>query len=424
MKKMNKHIIYLASIAILATSCGLAEGGSTGKGSKIFPFEIPEERPKFKLSASMETLYERYGVPLPQQNELYSQFRFSAITGFDYDDASGKISRRDPSRIIRVGDIYYIWYTLRQTQSAPLGADACNDTIPSTDWDLSDIGYAISKDGFNWEEKGVALSRPPRPLQGHRSISTPEILVWKDKYYLYFQAFSDASGTAGGDNCPVAMAEASSPDGPWQYYDDIVIPTGNSGDWDQYSIHDPLPVVFKGKIYMYYKSDYNADMGLVRSQGLAVGDNPFGPFAKSKLNPVLSSGHETQYFRFREGIAAIATRDGHEHYTIQYSEDGVNFNQASIGDLMPEASGLYDPDAFTNVEHANGITWGICHVNNYRKGGTYSNIFRFDCDLSLTLDDPEMKNNHVYPTYEEYLRRGLSPKQRARIKGDLRQEKR
>ncbi|MFI3333581.1 MAG: hypothetical protein SNI51_09020 [Rikenellaceae bacterium] len=418
---MNRYIICAASFVLLLASCGSHEGNTSNKEVDTFPYDIPYEKPDLELSASMEALYDRYGVPIPQQNELYTQFRFSPITGFDYDQASGKVTRRDPSRIIKVDGIYYVWYTLRQTDSAPLGAEACNDTIPSTDWDLSDIGYATSKDGFNWEEKGIAVARPSSPQQGHRSISTPEILVWQDKYYLYFQAFSEASGTSGGDNCPVAMAEAPTPDGPWQYYDDIVIPTGKSGAWDQYSIHDPLPVVFKGKIYMYYKSDYNKDMGQVRSQGVAIGDNPFGPFEKSALNPVISSGHETQYFRFKEGIAAIATRDGHEHYTVQYSDDGINFYQASICDLMPEASGLYDPDAFTNVEYANGITWGICHINNYSKGKTYSSIFRFDCDLSLKLDDPEMKVNHVRPTYEEYMRHGLSAKQRARIKGEMRQ---
>ena len=55
-----------------------------------------------------------------------------------------------------------------------------------------------------------------------------------------------------------------------------------------------------------------------------------GPFKKYELNPIISSGHETQFFRFKQGIASIMAKDGHENNTIQYSEDGKNFKVASI----------------------------------------------------------------------------------------------
>jgi hypothetical protein len=61
--------------------------------------------------------------------------------------------------------------------------------IPSTDWDLSEIWYATSEDGFVWQEQGVAVPRPAKPAPGWRSVSTPDVLFWKGKYYLYYQAF-------------------------------------------------------------------------------------------------------------------------------------------------------------------------------------------------------------------------------------------
>ncbi len=415
--------------AVAAVGCGGApqEQAAQSAEAQVFPFSIPDEKPSYPISSSMEATYDRY-APTPQQNELYSVFRFSPITGFDYSNGDGRQSRRDPSRIVKVGDTYYMWYTLRVTPAgAPAGAKGCSEDIPSVDWDLADIGYATSKDGFNWTEQGVAVHRPEAPTVGFRSISTPEILVWGDKYYLYYQAFEIASGTVG-DNCPVAMAEADSPDGPWKRVDKVILPTGGEGDWDQFNIHDPLPVVMNGKIYMYYKADWNyldesgtktkeSDRYHIRSMGVAVGDNPYGPFVKSELNPVLSSGHETQLFRFKEGVAAILTRDGNEHYTVQYSPDGFNFKQASIGGLMPDASGLYDPDAFTNTKDGRGITWGICHVNKYSSGSTHSVMFRFDCDLSQDVDDPEMKINHVRPKYEDFMNQGLTAKQKSTIPG-------
>ncbi len=388
---------------------------SADKPTQPFPYVMPLEKPDFKLSTSMERVYDSYGASRPQLNELYTQFKYTEIEGLDYNNSDGTVTRRDPTRIIKEGDTYYMWYTLRKTPGSPVGAAKATDVIPSADWDLSDIGYATSKDGFTWEEQGVAVPRPPKPQLGWRSISTPEILIWKGKYYLYFQAFSEMSGKRG-DDCPVAMAEADSPDGPWTFINQAVIPNGGEGEWDQYSIHDPLPIVFNDKIYLYYKSDYNERPNTIRSQSLAIADNPKGPFVKCEVNPVLSSGHETHLFRFKEGIAAVSERDGHEHNTIQYSEDGISFNIASIIEgFTPIAGAFYDPDAFTNTDYARGVSWGMGHYVKFSPVAQHSILLRYDCDLSLDVDDPIMKANYVHPTLEELLRRGLTTHQKERI---------
>ena len=35
----------------------------------------------------------------------------------------------------------------------------------------------------------------------------PDVLFWKGKYYLYYQAFLEMT-TTGGDNCPVSVSVA------------------------------------------------------------------------------------------------------------------------------------------------------------------------------------------------------------------------
>ena len=107
-----------------------------------------------------------------------------------------------------------MWYTHRQTPTPPQGAEKCTDEIPSSDWDLSEIWYATSDDGFTWQEQGVAIKRPEKPLVGWRSVTTADILEWEGKFYLYYQGFMEASGKRG-DDCPVAVSWADSPDGPW-----------------------------------------------------------------------------------------------------------------------------------------------------------------------------------------------------------------
>ena len=216
-----------------------------------FPYDMPKEKPERPLSAAMERNYDAYMGIRPETNELYTQFKYTRLKGFDYNGGDGTISRRDLSKVIYENGKYYVWYTYRNTPVPPKGPKLCSDTIPSTDWDLADIWYATSKDGFTWEEQGVAVPRPPEPNIGWRSVSTTDILVWKGNYYLYYQGFMEASGIRG-DYCPVAVSYADSPDGPWTPYNKIVIPNGAPGEWDQDSIHDPYPLLHNRKIYLYY----------------------------------------------------------------------------------------------------------------------------------------------------------------------------
>ena len=381
-----------------------------------FPYSFPDQKPAIPLSRAMERLYAQYPAPRPENNELFTQFKYTKLEGFDYHDGDGTISRRDPSKVIFADGKYYVWYTKRDTPKPPQGKGNHTDVLASADWDLGEIWYATSEDGFKWEEQGVAIPRPPKPQVGWRAVATADILKWEGKYYLYYQGFLQASGTRG-DDCPVAVSWADSPDGPWTPHDQVVVPNGAEGTWDQYSIHDPYPLVHDGKIYLYYKSDANGRPN-VRMHGLAIAEHPFGPFKKHPLNPVMNSGHETTLFSYKSGVAALSIKDGNEHFTIQYAEDWANFEIKSIVEFMPTAGGPFVPDAFTNTKDGRGITWGISHIIN--AGGDWNKnhaiLLRFDCDLSQDVHDDEMKKHHTTLPPEFYYTLGLTPAQRQRIK--------
>ena len=416
MKQIFIFPFIAVSLTIMMQSCTQTSGKPSNQ--KAFPFILPKEKPNRPLSAAMERNYTKYMAPRPEDNELYTQFRYTKLEGFDYNNHDGTISRRDPSKVIYENGKYYLWYTYRNTPVKPVGgrnAHLANDTIPSSDWDLAEIWYATSTDGFTWEEQGVAIPRPPKPEVGWRSVTTTDILIFEGKYYLYYQGFMEASGKRG-DDCPVAVSYSDSPDGPWTPYHKAVVENGKEGEWDQYSIHDPHPFIYKNKIYLYYKSDFDGDPNLVRMTGLAIADNPLGPFKKHPLNPVINSGHETVMFPFKEGMAAMVLKDGNEHFTIQYAKDGVNFEIASIVEMMPGAPGPFVPDAFANNGNGRGITWGISHLSPAFDWGRGSILMRFDCDLSLDIHDAEMKKHEQYHFNPEfYYQKGLSKKQRERI---------
>ena len=341
----------------------------------------------------MQRMWDKWNPHEDRGNELYSNFKFTPLEGLP---GGPNVSRRDPTKVVRVDGTYYVWYTCRRTDSPPVSIQAATDTIPGTDWDMADIWYATSRDGFKWTEQGVAVKRPPKPERGFRSICTPGILVWKGKYYLYFQAYSPMVG--GQVYCPVRVAVADSPDGPWHHHPEPVITPGPAGSWDNIKINDPCPIVHNNRILIYYKGApiERGDEYVLRMQGVAIADSPLGPFQKSPFNPVINSGHETCMWPWKDGVAALVALDGPEKNTIQYAHDGENFEMISILQAPPVAPGPFVPDAYANNGDGRGITWGLCHINPDGGGAAmYSILARFDCDLSRSVDRPFFKKNNL-----------------------------
>ncbi|MFI3269431.1 MAG: family 43 glycosylhydrolase [Rikenellaceae bacterium] len=419
---MKRIFGVTAAVAVIALSsccsdgaascprCGATSGELTVTNAKEGLHSNYPDRIE-KLSEAMRRNLE-YEGEYPMESELYTTFKYTVLEGFDYNGGDGTRSRRDPSKVIFENGKYYVWYTHRNTIAPPNKKGS--DVIPYTDWDLSEIWYATSKDGFKWEEQGVAITHAPKPEVGCRSVSTADILKFEGKFYLYYQSFLEPEGGVWRDVCPVSVSVADSPDGPWTRCGQSVVPKGAKGEWDENLIHDPFPMVHNGKIYLYYKSGYNhRDAG-----GLAIADRPEGPFMKCPQNPVLNSGHEVSLFPFREGVAAMVIKAGNEHNTIQYAEDWVNFKIASFVNIMPNAPAGFIADAFTDTKNGRGITWGMCHFLWQGKDRNYSVLDRFDCDLSLDVNDPQMKAQVTNLPREIYLNQKLSPKQRARIKAE------
>lgn len=369
--------------------------------TKGMPAKLYKTKPiDRKLSPAMERLYDVWPSPDDRQNGLFTNFKYSYVTGIGKDDG---ISRRDPTKVIKVDGMYYVWYTRRSIPGQPVGMAHENSDLPAVDWDLADIYYATSKDGFNWTEQGIAVGRAEKGQYGDRSVTTPDILVHGGRYYLYYQTFTGRFTPERGDYCDVSMAWADSPEGPWTKGSEPVIQLGGEGEWDSQAIHDPYPLAYKGQIWLFYKGqplDRSPDC-IVRALGVAIADRPEGPFVKPEINPVLNSGHETFLFPYKEGIAAVLTFDGPEKNTIQYAPDGVNFEIQSMVQCPPIAAGPFCPDAFDDNGDGKGVTWGLCHIsNNLIKPGSRrkmvengSFLARFDCDLHRDVDRQYFKNH-------------------------------
>ncbi len=338
------------------------------------------------------------------RNEFYTLFRYTPIEGLAYEEGVG---RRDPSNIIKVGDFYYVWYTRISGLKPTQNWRSATETQRAYRWDLAEIWYAKSADGYRWEEQGMAIGRGPKGSFDDRSVFTTNILVAKEKYYLCYQAQSSPFPYNDQPNV-VGMAKADTPDGPWEKLPEPILrpslphpdrsphepwESGPLGEWDSWKVHDPGITVYQGKYWLYYKGQQSGRFPFESKIGVAIADHPEGPYVKHPLNPLTNSGHEIWVWPYKSGIAMICDWAGPEKNTIQYAEDGLNFKVVAAVEDIPPAGGACIPDKFTDTKDGKGFSWGLCYVKD-----EWDWLARFDCDLHR--DKP--KSELVPDRYQHY----------------------
>ena len=178
-----------------------------------------DKPPGQPLSAATQRLYDKWGRYQDSASEFYTTFKYSHVSGIGKEAG---VTRRDPTTVLRIDGTYFVWYTRRQTandrdqSNKPPHRQQTWDT-PVYDWDLAEIWYATSDDGFNWVEQGVAVSRGPHWAYDGRSVFTPDVLMTSGKYYLYYQAVDYPYRHRTRNS--IGMSWATSPQGPWQRAD-------------------------------------------------------------------------------------------------------------------------------------------------------------------------------------------------------------
>lgn len=319
--------------------------------------------------------------------DFYCSFRLCPVTGLESQEG---IHRRDPTSVIKVGDLYYVWYT--RSEGPHFGYGTGDPDAKVWPWDQAELWYATSPDGINWTERGIAVGRGDTGAYDDRSVFTPEILVHEGRCYLVYQVVQHPYHHRGFES--IAMAVADAPVGPWKKTDAPILEPVKDGVWrgdednrlevesygsfDSQCVHDPCLMFYKNKFWLYYKGERMGDgihaAGRHIMWGVAVADRPEGPYVRSEYNPVTNTGHETCLWHYRGGIAALLIKDGHEKRTIQYAPDGINFEIKAYIDDPPIAAGPFRADD-TDTSPIDGIRWGLCH-----RLGEWNHIIRFDAD--------------------------------------------
>lgn len=346
-----------------------------------------------KTHESLATKRARQRGYFDQGAEYYCNFNYdSPCKGLEQEEG---VNRRDPSAVIEVDGVFYTYYTYNQGPHLGFGSGDLEAKV--WPWDRSDIYYATSIDGYTWEEQGIAIGRGQAGAFDDRSVFTPEIMAYQGTYYLVYQAVKHPYVRRTFNT--IAMSVADNPKGPWRKLEAPIVEASQDGEWqgdednrflvnskgsfDSHKVHDPVLFPFKGKFYLYYKGEIMGEElymgGRETKWGVAIADHPEGPYEKSPYNPVTNSGHETILWPYKEGMVAMLTTDGPERNTVQFAEDGVNFDIVAFIKDAPEAPGPFRPNDITYKDPLLGIQWGLYH--DVHNGWNY--IKRFDMNNHL-----------------------------------------
>ncbi len=113
------------------------------------------------------------------------------------------------------------------------------------------------------------------------------------------------------------------------------------------------------------------------------------------IDYVVGTGYGREKIPFADSVESEISCHAKGAFTGAVETKKGLFEIAAIAQYIPNAAGPYIPDAFTNTKDGRGITWGISHLrqsNDWSKNHLV--LTRFDCDLSLDGDDPQMKRPH------------------------------
>ncbi|MDO6470440.1 family 43 glycosylhydrolase [Maribacter sp. 1_MG-2023] len=399
---MKKNIIKLLSIACLFIFTACSETKKTEKETDkveekiVVTDELIDElgiTNRDSLSAASKRALQ-WSQDLG--NEWFIQFSDLKPLKGDLTYEEGVV-RRDPSAVIKENGKYYVWYSKSLGPSQGFGGDVANEKV--FPWDRCDIWYATSEDGETWKEEGLAVARGEKGTYDDRSVFTVEIMKFEDKYYLCYQTVKSPYNVRVKNQ--VGLAWSDSPNGPWTKSEEpILSPADNGvwkgeeqnrflvekkGDFDSHKVHDPCIIPYKGKFYLYYKGEQMGEKitfgGRQIRHGVAIADNPLGPYVKSPYNPISNSGHEICVWPYNDGIAALITTDGPEKNTIQWAPDGINFEIMSvIPGVSAHAIGL-DRSADNEKEPTEILRWGLSHIYN---NSDYQSIMSFTSERKTT----------------------------------------
>lgn len=146
----------------------------------------------------------------------------------------------------------------------------------------------------------------------------------------------------------------------WWPNNPILKNSDNPEGFDSYLIDDACLVVRDGKYWFYYKGRKLEESPHYTKMGVAIADNPEGPYVKYEGNPIIPGNHAVLVWPQGNGVAAMIDGTGPPELirSILYSEDGFYFKKM-YKIQGSSAAGAYRSDHFLGSDDAKRISWGV-----------------------------------------------------------------
>lgn len=186
------------------------------------------------------------------------------------------------------------------------------------------IYEADSSDGNDWTENTTPLLTP---ASGYDWISMPTVVERDGTWYMWYGRRDSSSS-----NFEIALATASSIDGPWTKQGTVLSSAGTG--WENDEVRGPDVIVVDGEFWMYYMGS-NGDVwqiGLARSSDGST-------WTRESTNPVIESVPDT-FFNTDVANPGVTRVDGEFWCFFEGLKD----------DTQPAKIGLARSD--------DGVSWG------------------------------------------------------------------
>jgi hypothetical protein len=89
MRMKDQSMKWLSILFMVAMFLGSGARAEDNQG--VFPYTVTEDTRDRELSAAMHRSFYHYPAPRLEDNELYSQFKYTPLEGFDYNNGDGTV---------------------------------------------------------------------------------------------------------------------------------------------------------------------------------------------------------------------------------------------------------------------------------------------------------------------------------------------
>lgn len=192
-----------------------------------------------------------------------------------------------------------IVFSLSCQNNSSFGKDKRPAKRDYNDLAFDTLSTKVKDDFFNHSKNKNVLVEPGYFVWGL------SVVKYKGKYHAYYSRWKKSYQIkAWMTNCEIAHAVSATPEGPFEFVN-VVLESRKSSGWDINNSHNPYALVVNDKICLYYIANdvgpyFTGENGmpeqpdsiwlasnrkLLRNSqriGVAIADNPSGPFIRSK----------------------------------------------------------------------------------------------------------------------------------------------